>query len=97
MNGDENRVPGDETLPFAPEDDELDGTSTSLFEDGKTQISRSAHGVKPIGVQVPALEQVKGPGSPQVLLLSKPVYILGRSPEVDSATAPRAASLSWRT
>ena len=75
----------DETMPFEPEDDDTrpDYASTSLFEDGKTLVSASAHGVRPLAVQVPALQQIKGPGAPQVLLLSEPRYVLGRSPEVD--------------
>ncbi len=74
-----------ETMPFEPEDAETrpDYAATRTFEDGKTLVSASAHGVRPLAVQVPALQQIKGPGAPQVLLLSEPRYVLGRSPEAD--------------
>ena len=76
---------GDETVPFEPEDDvtKPDCTSTSTFEDGKTLVSALAHGIRPLAVQMPALEQIKGPGAPQVLRLSQACYVFGRSPEAD--------------
>ena len=60
-----------------------DHEKTYAGDEGATVATESVQRVQAIAPQIPKLEQIEGPGAPQVFTLTEASYVIGRSEQTD--------------